>query len=145
MRIVVLELACLLLAAVSLRAAAAGSPWPTATPAPSTPSAEPASRPDAKPAPVTKEQALAIARKKLAETKPEASFEVLEKKTIEKRFGWVFFYQPRAAATDPKAVVPGAGPLVVHRADGSTTFLSSSVPPQVAIEEYEKAWARRKP
>jgi hypothetical protein len=143
MKPVALELGCVLLAVVSLRAAAVGSPWPTSTPAPATPSAEPASRPEAKP--VTKERALEIARKKLAETKPEAAFEILEKKTVEKPFGWVFFYQPKAAATDPGAVVPGAGPLVVHRADGTTTFLSSSVPPHVAIEEYEKVWARRKP
>jgi hypothetical protein len=126
------ELGCLLLAAVSL--GAAGSPWPTATPSPS--------RPAAKATPVTKERALEIARKKLAETKPEAAFVILEKSTVEKPFGWVFFYQPRAAATDPTAVVPGAGPLVVHRADGTTTFLSTSVPPHVAIEEYEKAWTK---
>ncbi len=129
-----LEIGCALLAAVSL--GAAGSPWPTATPSPVTPAA--------KVTPVTKERALEIARKKLAETKPEAAFEILEKRTVEKPFGWVFFYQPRAAATEPAAVVPGAGPLVVHRADGSTTFLSTSVPPQVAIEEYEKAWAKRR-
>ncbi len=135
MRSLTLELGCVLLAAVSLGAAATGSPWPDATPSPSTPAA--------KATPVTKERALEIARKKLAETKPEASFEILEKKTVEKPFGWVFFYQPKAAATDPMAVVPGAGPLVVHRADGTTAFLSSSVPPHVAIEEYEKAWAKR--
>jgi hypothetical protein len=139
MRPVVLELACLVVAAVSLREAAVGSPGPTETPAPATPSA----RPDAKPTPVTKERALEIARKKVAETKPEASFVILEKKTVEKPFGWVFFYEPKAAATNPGAVVPGAGPLVVHRADGTTTFLSSSVPPHVAIEEYEKVWAQR--
>ena len=144
MRFIAVELGCLLVTVVSLGAAGAGSPWPTTTPAPST-SADSPSRPDAKPTPVTKEQALEIARKKLAETKPEASFEVLEKKTVEKPFGWVFFYRPQAAATDPKAVVPGAGPLVVHRADGTTTFLSSSVPPRIAIEEYEKVWAKSQP
>jgi hypothetical protein len=93
---------------------------------------------------VTKERALEIARKTVAEAKPEASFVILEKETIEKPFGWVFFYEPKAAATDPGAVIPGAGPLVVHRHDGSTTFLSSSVPPDVAITEYEKIWAKRK-
>ena len=132
MRSVTLELGCVLLAAASL--GVAGSPWPTATPSPVAPPATAT--------PVTKERALEIARKKLAETKPEAAFEILEKRTVEKPFGWVFFYQPKAAATEPAAVVPGAGPLVVHRADGSTTFLSTSVPPHLAIEEYEKAWAK---
>lgn len=107
------------------------------------PAAPPSASPSASATPVTRERALEIARKKLAEAKPEASFVVLEKKTVEKPFGWVFFYEPKAAATDPMAAVPGAGPLVVHR-DGTTTFLSSSVPPNVAIEEYEKAWLKRK-
>jgi hypothetical protein len=118
----------------------AGSPWPTATP-PLEPTA--AARPAAKKGPVTRDEALAIARKAVAAVNPAAGFVVVEKATIEKPFGWVFFYEPKAAATDPRAVVPGAGPLVVHRHDGSTTYLSSSVPPNVAIEEYEKVWAKR--
>ena len=126
------------LTATSVLAGAPGSPWPTPTPAIDAPA-----RPPARKTPVTKERALEIARKTVADVKPEASFVVLEKETVEKPFGWVFFYEPKAAATDPKAVVPGAGPLVVHRHDGSTTFLSSSVPPDVAIAEYEKVWAKR--
>jgi hypothetical protein len=132
------------LAVAATAAAAPGSPWPTATPPPAAPASPAASpRPAAKRTPVTKERALEIARKAVAEMKPEATFVVLEKETVEKPFGWVFFYEPKAAATDPGAVVPGAGPLVVHRHDGSTAFLSSSVPPDVAIAEYEKVWARR--
>jgi hypothetical protein len=134
-------LAGVVLAAAASLAAAPRALWPTSTPAPP---ATPSPRPGAVATPVTKERALEIARKKVAEIKPEASFVVLEKKTVEKPFGWVFFYEPRAAAADPMAAVPGAGPLVVHRADGSTAFLSSSVPPDVAIAEYEKAWSQRK-
>ena len=133
------------MAPASVLAGAPGSPWPTPTPVPA-PAAAPSapSRPAAKRTPLTKERALEIARKAVAEIKPEASFVILEKETVEKPFGWVFFYEPRAAATDPSAVIPGAGPLVVHRHDGSTTFLSTSVPPEQAIAEYEKVWARRK-
>lgn len=141
-----LALAGALAVTASALAAAPGSPSPTptpaASPAPSGPPAAPA-RPSASPKAVTKARALEIARKTVADLKPEASFVVLEKETVEKPFGWVFFYEPRAAATDPTAVVPGAGPLVVHRHDGSTAFLSSSVPPDAAIAEYEKVWAKR--
>jgi len=34
--------------------------------------------------------------------------------------------------------------LVVERADGSTHFLSTSLPPNRAIEEYESAWRKKK-
>lgn len=129
--------------------AGAGSPWRTVTPMPETaatrsPRATPAGTRATRGTTVTKEEALAIARKTVAAIEPSAAFVVLEKETVEKPFGWVFFYEPKAAATDPNAMVPGAGPLVVHRADGSTTFLSTSVPPEVAIAEYEKVWARRR-
>jgi hypothetical protein len=30
----------------------------------------------------------------------------------------------------------------VFRADGATEFLTTSVPPEVAIDEFEKAWRK---
>lgn len=137
----------LLLAAPAL-AGGFPTPEPPASPRPSSsarPYAPPRSFAARKPAEkaVTKERAREIARKTVADLSPDAHFVVLEAKTIEKPFGWVFFYEPQAAASDPNAMVPGAGPLVVHRADGSTTFLSTSVPPAEAIAEYEKVLAKR--
>jgi hypothetical protein len=95
--------------------------------------------------PVSKERALAIARAKLAETKRDADFVIVEARTVERPFGWVFFYEPRKsrAAGAPSAAVPGAGPLVVLKEGGGTAFLSTSVPPDRAIAEYEKTWRRR--
>lgn len=135
MTIRTLAVAAGLLVPVASALAAPRSPWPTSTPE--------SVALVAKKGPVTKDEALAIARRTVAAARPSAGFVVIEKATVEKPFGWVFFYEPKAAATDPKAVVPGAGPLVVHRHDGSTTYLSSSVPPDVAIAEYEKVWAKR--
>jgi hypothetical protein len=54
----------------------------------------------------------------------------------------------RALAIARAAAIPGAGPLVVLREGGAATFLSTSVPPDKAIAEYEKTWRRtveRKP
>lgn len=99
--------------------------------------------PTPKPSPLpvaTKAQALKIARNALAALVPGTTFVVLEDKTVEKPFGWVFFYEPKSK--EPGAGVPGNGPLVVLREDGTTTFLSTSVPPDEAIAEYEKVWAR---
>ena len=93
-----------------------------------------------------RDDALAIARKALAAAAAKARVElvVLEAETVEKGFGWVFFAAPReGAAGAAPAAVPGLGPLVVHRADGTTRFLSTSVPPDKAIAEYEKQWLRR--
>jgi hypothetical protein len=104
--------------------------------------------PAASPAAIEKERALEIARAKLVETKRAAEFVIVESRTIERPFGWVFFYEPRSSlkAGDPAApaaAIPGAGPLVVLRDGGGATFLSTSVPPDKAIAEYEKTWLRR--
>lgn len=103
----------------------------------------PAARPSA--GPVSKERALEIARAKLVETKRDAEFVIVDARTVERAFGWVFFYEPRKslAAGDPSSAVPGAGPLVVLKEGGGTAFLSTSVPPEQAITEYEKTWRRR--
>ncbi|MET0554273.1 MAG: YrhB domain-containing protein [Vicinamibacteria bacterium] len=109
------------------------------------PAENPSPAPSASPEVVTKERALAVARAKLAEVKRDAEFVIVESRTVERPFGWVFFYEPRksVAAGDPSSVVPGAGPLVVLKEGGGTAFLSTSVPPDQAIAEYEKAWRRR--
>jgi hypothetical protein len=83
----------------------------------------------------------------VAKTAAKAGVElvVLEHGSVEKPFGWVFFATARrGGAGDAPAAVPGIGPLVVHRADGTTRFLSTSVPPDKAIAEYEKQWSRRR-
>lgn len=121
---------------------------PVPVPAEERPSPSPSASPEA----ITKERALAIARAKLVEVKRAAEFAIVDSRTVERPFGWVFFYEPRSSlkAGDPAApaaAIPGAGPLVVLREGGGTAFLSTSVPPDKAIAEYEKTWRRgaRKP
>jgi hypothetical protein len=91
-------------------------------------------------------QAAAIAAREIKDVGPTHDFVILDDKTEEHPFGWVFFYVPRRylETRNPNDLVPGNGPLVVER-DGRTTFLPTSVPPPVAIAEYERGWRTRAP
>ena len=93
---------------------------------------------------ITKEQAAEVARKLVANLKPGTEFVILDDKTVEKDFGWVFFYTTKryVETKDRKYLLPGNAPLVVDRKDGSTHFLSTSAPPARAIDEYEKVWKK---
>ncbi len=90
----------------------------------------------------SKQRALEIARKSLSELKPGTEFVIQEDKTVEKDFGWVFLYTTRKylETKDPRTLIPGAGPLVVERAGGTTQYLPTSLPPDKAIEEFDKRW-----
>jgi len=92
--------------------------------------------------PLTKKAALEIATQAIAALKSETELVLLEDQIIEKKFGWVFFITTKKylKTKNPNDLLPGIGPLVVGRADGSTHFLSSSVPPDRAIAEYERQW-----
>jgi hypothetical protein len=96
---------------------------------------------------LNKHDAQAIAARVLHDLKPSADFVIVEGETLERDFGWVFLYSTRRylETKDPGELVPGAGPLVVLRKDGSTRFLSTSVPPKVAVEVFEKQWRSGRP
>ena len=101
------------------------------------------------PGPIDKAQATAIARKTIATVPPHSPDLVLqEDRTVERDFGWVFFYTTRKflETRDKKHLMPGDAPLVVLREDGSTRHLGTSVPPKRAIELFEAEWrANRRP
>jgi hypothetical protein len=90
---------------------------------------------------ISKDQALVIAQMVLAEDTTHDLL-VLKEKTIERPFGWVFFYVTREyeKTQDKKYLLPGTAPLVVLRANGHTDYLPTSIPPSRAIEIYEKRW-----
>jgi hypothetical protein len=94
------------------------------------------------PKPIEKARAVEIARKVAAELPGHHDFVVMDDRTVERPFGWVFFYAPRqyVLTGNRDYLVPGAAPLVVHRADGSIEHLATSVHPARAIEIYEKRW-----
>jgi hypothetical protein len=94
---------------------------------------------------LTKKEALEIAKKSVAQLREGTDFAIQESDTVEKPFGWVFFYNTKKfiETGDPKYIRPGNGPLVVERLGGNTTFLSTSLPPAKAIEEFERQWQRK--
>jgi hypothetical protein len=95
---------------------------------------------------IGKDQAEKIAKKVIDENAGEHDFVIMKDKTVERAFGWVFFYTTRKylETHDPQYLVPGAAPLVVLREDGSTEFLPTSIPPTRAIELFQKRWEQRK-
>lgn len=99
----------------------------------------------APPGPITATQALAIANKVVADLDGPVNQVVVEDQTVERVFGWVFFYTTRRylETGNISDVILGNGPLVVHRADGSFEHLATSVPPQRAIEIYEQMWLQK--
>lgn len=105
------------------------------------------SPPPGPPGPITKAQALAIARRAVSELSREHKFIVQENQTQERPFGWVFFYttEEYAKTHDIKYAVPGTAPFVVLRSDGSVEHLGSSVPPARAVEIFEQHWRETHP
>lgn len=93
---------------------------------------------------ITRERAFEIARQSLHELGPDDHFVIYEDRVLEKDFGWAFVYDPQAfiETKDPRTLIPGVGPLIVLRAGGAVEYLSTSVPPEVAIDEFEKAWRK---
>jgi hypothetical protein len=89
--------------------------------------------------------ALEIARDTIKKTGPTHDFVIQTDRTIERPFGWIFFYAPRKFLDtgERRYLVPGSAPLVVYRSDGSTESLSTSLPPDKAIEGVERRWHER--
>ena len=92
--------------------------------------------------PLSRDKALEIAVKKVADLPRSNECIIVEEDTIEKPFGWVFFYTTKkfVETKDKKFIRPGNGPIVVERSNGKVTHLPSSIPPKRAIEEFERRW-----
>jgi Immunity protein 35 len=97
--------------------------------------------------PITRERATEIAREAISGLKKGTEFVLDEQRTIEKEWGWVFGFCTKEylESRSPMHIVPGTGPLVVEKADGDFSFLSTSVPPNVAVAEYERRRAEGAP
>lgn len=95
--------------------------------------------------PLTKQQALAIARRRLADEGGNHNLVIREDAIVEKDFGWVFLSESLAyrETGDPNKAVPGFGPLVVSKEDGAMEFIGTSGPPEVGIQLYEQRWREK--
>ncbi len=89
--------------------------------------------------------ALEVAKQALAEKRSRHDWVIIESQTLERPFGWVFFYSTRkhVETGDWKFAVPGNGPLIVERSNGATHFLPTAPTPKKAIELFEEAWRKR--
>jgi hypothetical protein len=103
--------------------------------------------PGAPPGPITRERATEIARQAISGLKEGTQFILYEEDTVEKDWGWVFNFGTKEylQSGSPMDIVPGTGPLVVEKADGDFSFLSTSVPPDLAVAEYERRRAEGAP
>jgi hypothetical protein len=100
-----------------------------------------------KPMPIaTIDEATRVAQTEVGRLSTEYKFQLIPDATHEYYFGWSFAYAPEAyiKSGNVNDLVPGNGPLVVERS-GEVRFLTSSVPPDIALAEFEDDWQRRHP
>ena len=66
---------------------------------------------------------------------------VLEDETIQKEYGWIFFYTSRRfiETGDLNHMVVGNAPIIVNRRTGSLTWLGTAEPLENYVRRYEKS------
>ena len=86
--------------------------------------------------------ALALVVSKLAEMAPkEEPYVVLSEKTIERPFGWIFFYNSKTFVETESVLhrLAGNGPVFVNRFTGSIDFFGSAQDVDTVLANYERA------
>lgn len=65
---------------------------------------------------------------------------IIEEATIERDYGWIFFFNSKRFLTtlDLSDMVAGGGPVLVERENGHIVQFPSAQPAEVYITEYEK-------
>lgn len=71
-------------------------------------------------------------------------FIVVENRTIEKDFGWVFFYNSKKYLETgaSRFRLAGNGPVIVNRQTSNIEFYGSNRPPEEIIRDYERKLAK---
>ena len=74
---------------------------------------------------------------------PDDPFVVVDEDTIEKPFGWVFFYDSKKFLETGvfSYRLAGNGPAIVNKHDGTVEFFGTNKPPLELVDEYERKWA----
>ena len=91
---------------------------------------------------LTKTEALELVSEKLRHMgTPDNPLAVVEKSTIERPFGWVFFYNSKKYIETGvfRYRLAGNGPVIVNKSTQVVEFCGSNKPVQELIEDYEKA------
>ncbi|MVT07974.1 YrhB domain-containing protein [Chitinophaga tropicalis] len=86
---------------------------------------------------VTYQEALGIIKKYL-NIDQDASFFIMEDKTVEFEYGWVFFYQTTdyIEINGVKVGLGGNAPYIVDKRDGSVHVTGTAYPHQKYINDY---------
>jgi Immunity protein 35 len=65
---------------------------------------------------------------------------IMDDKTIEKKWGWIFFYQGKRwiDTNDRRYKILGLYPLVIEKNDGSLHYLNVGTSIEECIREYEE-------
>jgi hypothetical protein len=90
---------------------------------------------------LTRTEALEIVSKRLQEMNSSGEpFVLVENSTIEKPFGWVFFYNSKRflETGENSSRLAGNGPVIVNKHSGSVEFFGSARPLIEILAEYEK-------
>lgn len=94
---------------------------------------------------LTKIQALELIAKELQrrDSSDNPSI-VIDKHTIEKAYGWIFFFDSKKFMETGalKYALVGNGPVVVDKFSGSLEFLGCNKPSQDIIKDYERRLAK---
>ena len=70
---------------------------------------------------------------------------ILDEETIEKDYGWVFFYTSRRylETGEFRYMLAGNAPIIVEKEDGSLHELGTALPFQEYVREYEQLRRKR--
>ena len=93
---------------------------------------------------LTKTEALELVSKELQQRHSiENACVVVDKYTIKKAFGWIFFYNSKKFVETGiyRHRLAGNGPVIVNKHTGSIDFFGSNKPPEDIIKDYERKLA----
>jgi hypothetical protein len=84
-------------------------------------------------------RALALSYVRNREAKAGCDLVLLDSETIEKGFGWVFFYDSKehAKTGDFRYALAGNAPVVVTRTDGAIHETGTALPLEKYLERFE--------
>jgi hypothetical protein len=82
-----------------------------------------------------------VSRRLVEVSPPDDRWVVLDEHTIERPFGWVFFYNSEKFLTTgmPMYRLAGNGPVLVNKTTESVEFFGSTPSLEVIPEKYERA------
>lgn len=90
---------------------------------------------------MTKDEATALALSYVRSREPEAGCDLvlLDSKTMEKSFGWVFFYDSKkhAETGDFRYALAGNAPVVVTSADGAIHETGTALPLETYLARFK--------